>query len=137
MWPLVKLLLMKLQSSYPQGNVLISFIRSNLIIALLKFCTHNTLEYTYYLASIKNFSSFTCRKPFNLIICYSIGIYVKKVGPFIDKAGHLLNLWFPIAAAFWNKSIALYRSIEKYHPEEYFPMAFGLILAFFGIVCDT
>lgn len=62
----------------------------------------------------------------------SVGVYVKKAGPYIDKAGHLLNVWFPVVAALWNKSIVLYRAIEKYHPEEYVPMAFGLVLAFFG-----
>jgi len=62
----------------------------------------------------------------------SVGVYIKKVGPYVDKVGFLLNMWFPLIAALWNEAIIVYRAIEKYHPEEYAGMAFGIVLAFFG-----
>jgi hypothetical protein len=62
----------------------------------------------------------------------SMRIYIKKAGPYVDKIGTFVNTYYPIFVALWHKAVALYAAIEKYHPEEYFPMAFGIILAFFG-----
>lgn len=62
----------------------------------------------------------------------SVSKYVKAVGPYIDIAGHYLNLWYPIFVNLWNRAVLIWRKIEEYHPEEYAPMIMGLILAFLG-----
>jgi len=37
--------------------------------------------------------------------------------------------------AILEKARELYVLCEKYHIEEYWPMVFGIILAFFGVCC--
>lgn len=62
----------------------------------------------------------------------SVSKYVKAAGPYVDLVGTYLNIAYPYFVAYWNKLVVLYRIIEQYHPEEYLPMALGLVLAFFG-----
>uniref|UniRef100_A0A061R3F9 Uncharacterized protein n=1 Tax=Tetraselmis sp. GSL018 TaxID=582737 RepID=A0A061R3F9_9CHLO len=52
--------------------------------------------------------------------------------PFIEKLGELYNACEPYVESLWNKSQAIWRQLEPYHPEEFLPALFGLSLVFFG-----
>eukprot|EP00898_Chlorokybus_atmophyticus_P007806 jgi/Chlat1/8026/Chrsp7S07772 len=38
----------------------------------------------------------------------------------------------PAVAAVWRASLAVYAKLQPYHPEEWLPMIFGLVMVFFG-----
>eukprot|EP00899_Mesostigma_viride_P020160 jgi/Mesvir1/28145/Mv04712-RA.2 len=68
----------------------------------------------------------------SIVLPSTIQPYLQKAAPLILAIGKAVSYAIPVVSACWNAAEKGYTILEPYHPEEFLPMIFGLILIFFG-----
>ncbi len=58
--------------------------------------------------------------------------YIKAAKPYVVKAADAADAAWPHAVKAFEKCQELWKKLEPYDPEQFFPLLFGLILCFFG-----
>jgi len=66
------------------------------------------------------------------ILSSKLGLLLQKFGPLLLYIGDFFNLIYPYLALVWSYVLKLWDLIQPYHPEEFVPLLFGLIMVFFG-----
>jgi len=61
-----------------------------------------------------------------------LGTLLQKTAPLFVFLGTAANLLYPYLLKLHALTLALYALLEPYHPEEFMPILFGLVLTFFG-----
>jgi len=79
--------------------------------------------------------STTSKKPSQIeeaILSSKLGQILQQLGPIFLKIGDFFNLLFPYLVILWTFGLRVWVALQPYHPEEFVPLIFGLIMVFFG-----
>jgi len=66
------------------------------------------------------------------ILSSKVGEHLQKFGPAFIFIGSLINALFPHLVNLWKMGLNIWIQLQPYHPEEFLPLGFGLIMVFFG-----
>jgi len=67
-----------------------------------------------------------------VLLSSKLGSILQQLGPVFIRIGAFFNIVFPYLVIGWTFAMRTWVALQPYHPEEFLPLLFGLIMVFFG-----